>query len=138
MPPKPVEVTHTSVFANGSRGGNPCPVILDAADLGPEQMQAIARRYGQESGSWSAPRRSAQREFRHDPAAGRPAADGMGARFFHRRWGRSSHRYLLGLRPRLPHPLWHSIFRDSGSVLHRISAGLTPRPSPTPGPAGSS
>jgi predicted PhzF superfamily epimerase YddE/YHI9 len=38
MPPEPVEVTHTSVFANGSRGGNPCPVILDAADLGPEQM----------------------------------------------------------------------------------------------------
>jgi predicted PhzF superfamily epimerase YddE/YHI9 len=50
MAPKPVEVTHTSVFANGSCGGNPWPVILAAADLGPEQMQAIARRYGQESG----------------------------------------------------------------------------------------
>ena len=44
-----ITVTHTSVFSDGVGGGNPCPVVLEAADLTAAQMQAITRRYGQES-----------------------------------------------------------------------------------------
>jgi hypothetical protein len=94
MPPKPVEMTHTSVFANGSRGGD----VGDRTKVRPGVRVVVS---AAAVGSTGIP---------PDPAAGRPAADGMGARFFHRRWGRSSHRYLLGLHPRRLHPLWHSIF----------------------------
>ncbi len=45
-----LEVWHLDVFARLPGGGNPCPIVLDAASLRTEQMQAIAAHYGQESG----------------------------------------------------------------------------------------
>ncbi len=45
-----VHVWNTVVFADGERGGNPCPVVLDASRLTPEQMQAIAKHFGHECG----------------------------------------------------------------------------------------
>ena len=47
-----VLVQHWSVFRRGQgfpHGGNPCPVVTDAAGLRPAQMQAIAAHYGHES-----------------------------------------------------------------------------------------
>jgi len=42
-----VRVVHTRVFAAGRNGGNPCPVIVDAAGIMPTAtMQALARRFG--------------------------------------------------------------------------------------------
>jgi len=38
-----------SVFAAGPGGGNPAPVVLDAADMSGDQMRAIAKTYGHES-----------------------------------------------------------------------------------------
>lgn len=37
------------VFPRGAAGGNPCPVVADAAELTAGQMQAIAAHYGHES-----------------------------------------------------------------------------------------
>jgi PhzF family phenazine biosynthesis protein len=39
-----------SVFAAGPGGGNPAPIVADAAGMSDTQMQAVARRYGHESG----------------------------------------------------------------------------------------
>jgi PhzF family phenazine biosynthesis protein len=39
-----------SVFPAGPRGGNPAPIVIDAAGLSDGDMQAIARSYGHESG----------------------------------------------------------------------------------------
>ena len=36
------------VFTNEGNGGNPCPVILDAASMSSDEMQAIARNHGHE------------------------------------------------------------------------------------------
>lgn len=44
-----VHVVHTRVFSLED-GGNPCPVVVDAATLTSEQMRAVARRFGQECG----------------------------------------------------------------------------------------
>ena len=44
-----INVERWSVFRRGAGGGNPCPVITDAAGLRPAQMQAIAAHYGHES-----------------------------------------------------------------------------------------
>jgi PhzF family phenazine biosynthesis protein len=44
-----IDVEQWSVFRRGAGGGNPCPVITDAAGLRPAQMQAIAAHYGHES-----------------------------------------------------------------------------------------
>ena len=44
-----VEVGHWSVFRRGQVGGNPCPVVTEARQLTPGQMQAIAGHYGHES-----------------------------------------------------------------------------------------
>jgi PhzF family phenazine biosynthesis protein len=41
-----VEVVHTRVFAAGTDGGNPCPVILSADHLDAREMQALARKFG--------------------------------------------------------------------------------------------
>jgi trans-2,3-dihydro-3-hydroxyanthranilate isomerase len=38
-----------TVFADGPGGGNPCPVVTDAAGLTDEQMRAVAQEYGHES-----------------------------------------------------------------------------------------
>ena len=39
-----------SVFPAGPHGGNPAPVVIDAAGLSDGDMQGIARTYGHESG----------------------------------------------------------------------------------------
>jgi trans-2,3-dihydro-3-hydroxyanthranilate isomerase len=41
-----IEVIHTRVFAADARGGNPCPVILDADSLDDNEMLTVARRFG--------------------------------------------------------------------------------------------
>jgi trans-2,3-dihydro-3-hydroxyanthranilate isomerase len=41
-----MQVVHTRVFAAGSEGGNPCPVILSADRLDDGQMLALARSFG--------------------------------------------------------------------------------------------
>jgi trans-2,3-dihydro-3-hydroxyanthranilate isomerase len=42
-------VIHTRVFAAKPGGGNPCPVIAEASGLTSEQMQSLARRFGQDT-----------------------------------------------------------------------------------------
>ncbi|MEO1017530.1 MAG: PhzF family phenazine biosynthesis isomerase, partial [Pseudomonadota bacterium] len=42
-----VELVH--VFTADGRGGNPCPIVVDAEAMAPDEMQAIARLYGHES-----------------------------------------------------------------------------------------
>ena len=44
------EIVHTTVFASAPGGGNPCPVVLDAGGLSTEQMQALAKELGHETG----------------------------------------------------------------------------------------
>lgn len=39
-----------SVFAAGPRGGNPAPIVADAAGMSDADMQEVARTYGHESG----------------------------------------------------------------------------------------
>lgn len=39
-----------NVFTHQGQGGNPCPIVIDAATLQDEDMRAIAARYGHESG----------------------------------------------------------------------------------------
>ncbi len=39
-----------SVFAAGPRGGNPAPIVADAAGMSDADMQEVARAYGHESG----------------------------------------------------------------------------------------
>jgi PhzF family phenazine biosynthesis protein len=39
-----------SVFAAGPGGGNPAPIVVDAAGMSDAQMQEVAQRYGHESG----------------------------------------------------------------------------------------
>ncbi len=43
-------VHHLSVFADAPHGGNPLPVVTDADGMTDDAMQAVARRYGHESG----------------------------------------------------------------------------------------
>lgn len=45
--PRPIELV--SVFVGGPGGGNPAPVMVDAAGLSDADMRAIAARYGHES-----------------------------------------------------------------------------------------
>lgn len=44
------DVTVVNVFTHQGAGGNPCPVVVDAASLSGTDMQNIAARYGHESG----------------------------------------------------------------------------------------
>lgn len=39
-----------NVFTHQGRGGNPCPIVIDAAALQDDDMRAIAARYGHEAG----------------------------------------------------------------------------------------
>lgn len=43
------EVHLVRVFADGDRGGNPAPIVVDAAGLSDAQMREIARQHGHES-----------------------------------------------------------------------------------------
>lgn len=49
MPNIELEITVVNVFTDQGRGGNPCPIVLDATAMTTEEMQDIARRYGYES-----------------------------------------------------------------------------------------
>lgn len=44
-----VRVELVSVFASGPGGGNPAPVVVDAAGMSGDQMRAVAKEYGHES-----------------------------------------------------------------------------------------
>ena len=44
--PVKVDVYHTRVFAAAPNGGNPCPVIPDAADLSDSEMLRFAKQFG--------------------------------------------------------------------------------------------
>lgn len=44
------QVRFVRVFAAGPEGGNPAPIVVDAAGLSDAQMQYVARTYGHESG----------------------------------------------------------------------------------------
>lgn len=44
------KVELVSVFAAGPGGGNPAPIVVDAAGMSDSQMQEVAQRYGHESG----------------------------------------------------------------------------------------
>jgi PhzF family phenazine biosynthesis protein len=44
------DVQFVSVFAAGPQGGNPAPIVIDAAGMTDAQMQQVARTYGHESG----------------------------------------------------------------------------------------
>lgn len=43
------ETVHTVVFQDKPGGGNPCPVTLHADELSADQMQAMAKEFGEES-----------------------------------------------------------------------------------------
>lgn len=45
----PLSVLHTSVFADGPGGGNPCPVVLDADSLTAGQMRSMAAGWNHET-----------------------------------------------------------------------------------------
>lgn len=45
---QPIELV--SVFAAGPGGGNPAPIVVDADGMSDAQMQAVAQRYGHETG----------------------------------------------------------------------------------------
>lgn len=44
------DVIEVDVFTLDGRGGNPCPIVLDAAGMEAAAMQDVARRHGHESG----------------------------------------------------------------------------------------
>jgi trans-2,3-dihydro-3-hydroxyanthranilate isomerase len=44
-----VNVVHTTVFADGPGGGNPCPVVFDAEDWDTERMRRTAEEFGHET-----------------------------------------------------------------------------------------
>jgi PhzF family phenazine biosynthesis protein len=44
------QVRFVSVFAAGPQGGNPAPIVIDAAGMSDAGMQQVARTYGHESG----------------------------------------------------------------------------------------
>lgn len=45
-----------NIFTIDGTGGNPCPVVVDASSLKPEDMQEVAARFGHESGFVLPPR----------------------------------------------------------------------------------
>jgi PhzF family phenazine biosynthesis protein len=44
------EIELVSVFTHMGRGGNPCPIVVDASNLAGAGMQAVAQHFGHESG----------------------------------------------------------------------------------------
>lgn len=44
------QVRFVRVFAAGPQGGNPAPIVVDAAGMSDAQMQCVAKSYGHESG----------------------------------------------------------------------------------------
>lgn len=43
-------VNHVNVFTHQGRGGNPCPLVIDAQGMSGTDMQAVAQQHGHESG----------------------------------------------------------------------------------------
>jgi PhzF family phenazine biosynthesis protein len=43
-------VDHVNVFTHQGRGGNPCPLVIDAKGMSGAEMQAVAQQHGHESG----------------------------------------------------------------------------------------
>lgn len=56
MPSGPAAVEHVNIFTIDGTGGNPCPIVVEADSLAPEDMKAIAARSGHESGFVRPPR----------------------------------------------------------------------------------
>jgi len=44
------EIDLVNVFTHTGRGGNPCPIVIDASNLTAAGMQSVARHFGHESG----------------------------------------------------------------------------------------
>src|SRR5262249_52450608 len=44
------EVELVNVFTHMGRGGNPCPIVIDASNLPAAEMQSVAQKFGHESG----------------------------------------------------------------------------------------
>jgi PhzF family phenazine biosynthesis protein len=44
------DVEVVNVFTHDGSGGNPCPVVAEAADMSADEMRDVARRHGHESG----------------------------------------------------------------------------------------
>ena len=44
------EIRLVNVFTHHGQGGNPCPIVIDAAGLQDEEMRAVAAHHGHESG----------------------------------------------------------------------------------------
>ena len=44
------EIKLVNVFTHRGAGGNPCPVVIDARALPEQDMQAVAKHFGHESG----------------------------------------------------------------------------------------
>ena len=44
------DIRLVNVFTHNGAGGNPCPIVVDAASLSESDMQGIAAKYGHESG----------------------------------------------------------------------------------------
>jgi PhzF family phenazine biosynthesis protein len=51
-------IYHTSVFADGPGGGNPCPVVINSCDLTPQQGISLAAEFGAETVIISEPKES--------------------------------------------------------------------------------
>ena len=66
MQGKSPKVELVSVFAAGLGGGNPAPIVVDAAHMSDADMQEVAKRYGHESGFVlpAPPNSSCDHEFR--------------------------------------------------------------------------
>jgi trans-2,3-dihydro-3-hydroxyanthranilate isomerase len=60
-----VNVTWTTVFADGPGGGNPCPVVFDADDWPTERMQSTARDFGHETAFVLPPREGGEVRLRY-------------------------------------------------------------------------
>lgn len=56
-------ITRLDVFAAGDGGGNPAPIVLDARGMTDEEMQAVARETGYESGFVLPPRPGSDADF---------------------------------------------------------------------------
>src|SRR6266496_2178051 len=45
-----IEIELVNVFTSMGRGGNPCPIVVDASDLSDENMRSVTQHFGHESG----------------------------------------------------------------------------------------
>jgi trans-2,3-dihydro-3-hydroxyanthranilate isomerase len=62
---KRCSIEHVAVFCIGERGGNPAPVVLDAAGMSPDEMRAVAAAFGHEAGFVLPPTDRAKADLRY-------------------------------------------------------------------------